>query len=135
MCFAKRKRENFKQLNIIKGNHDKKRTHQVNNPLKPKAIEKFAYYYMPDGSFDQPTVSPLFGDFSKLPPLLFQVGECEILLDDSRRAAEKAKKAGVNAEITIWPGMIHVFQYFAPFLKEARKAIDEIGMFVKRNIP
>lgn len=103
--------------------------------LEPIALQKFARYYVPDGTLDRPTASPLFGDFTKLPPLLFQVGECEILLDDVRRAAEKARASGVDSEITVWPGMIHVFQYLAPFLKDARKAIEDIGMFVKKHIP
>ncbi len=103
--------------------------------LEQKALEKFARYYVPDCSFDHATASPLFGDFRKLPPILLQVGECEILLDDARRTAKKARDADVDVEISEWPGMIHVFQYLAPFLQDSRKAIEEIGTFVKRHIP
>jgi len=38
-----------------------------------------------------PDVSPLFGDFSGLPPLYFFVGADEILLSDTLRAANKAR--------------------------------------------
>ncbi|MCX7680075.1 MAG: alpha/beta hydrolase [Spirochaetes bacterium] len=103
--------------------------------LEPRALEKFARYYVPSGDLAHPSVSPLFGNFKKLPPLLFHVGECEILLDDARRAAEKAKESGVETEIAIWPGMIHVFHYLSPLLKEATKAIEDIGQFVRRHIP
>jgi acetyl esterase/lipase len=33
----------------------------------------------------RPAVSPLFGDFTGLPPLHIEVGTAEVLLDDSRR--------------------------------------------------
>lgn len=103
--------------------------------LSPEAIEKFARHYLPDGDLSRPAVSPLFGDFRKLPPLLFHAGFCEILLDDALRAAEKAKASGVNVEIAVWPRMIHVFHYLANFLEESRKAIDQIGTFVRRHVP
>ena len=38
-----------------------------------------------------PRVSPLYGNFTGLPPLLFLVGSNEILLSDSLRAASKAR--------------------------------------------
>ena len=46
-----------------------------------------------------------------------------------------SRAAGVDAEITIWPGMIHVFQALAFYLKDSRKAIRDIGRFVERHIP
>jgi len=102
--------------------------------LSPDAIEKFARHYVPRGDLAQPTASPLFGDFSKLPPLLIHAGTCEVLLDDARRAMEQAMAAGVETELKIWPGMIHVFQALAYFLEDARKAVREIGEFVERHV-
>lgn len=82
-----------------------------------------------------PAISPLFGKFSKLPPLLFQAGTEEVLLDDSRMAAGQAAKAGTVAELQVWPGMIHDFQMWAKFLPDSRRAIIAIGQFVKRHVP
>src|SRR5579885_2123644 len=48
-----------------------------------------------------PLASPLYADLRGLPPLLIQVGTAEVLLDDSRRLAERARAAGV--EITYEP--------------------------------
>ncbi len=103
--------------------------------LTPIAVEIFARHYTPSGDLALPSISPLFGDFRKLPPLLIHAGACEILLDDARRAMEKAMAAGVDAEFKIWPGMIHVFQALAYFLKDSRRAIGEIGEFVERHVP
>src|SRR3546814_9551130 len=41
-------------------------------------------------------LSPLFADLSGLPPLLVEVGTAEVLLDDARRLAERARAAGVD---------------------------------------
>lgn len=80
-----------------------------------------------------PFLSPLYGNFDELPPLLIQVGTEEMLLDDSRRFAEKAKKAGHPVELEVWDGMLHVWHYLARFLQEGRKAIERIGQFVTEH--
>lgn len=43
-----------------------------------------------------PYASPLFGDFTGLPPLLIQSGEAEVLRDESTLMAHKATLAGVT---------------------------------------
>ncbi|MGH7269657.1 MAG: alpha/beta hydrolase, partial [Polyangiaceae bacterium] len=60
--------------------------------------------------------SPLYADLSGLPPLLMQVGDSEILLDDTRRFAAKAAGAGVEVTCEVCPEMVHVFQAFAAIL-------------------
>ena len=77
-----------------------------------------------------PLVSPLYGDWRGMPPILLHVGENEILLDDSVRLGERVREAGGRAEVVIWPGMWHVFQVFAPFLPEANQSIQQIGEFI-----
>jgi monoterpene epsilon-lactone hydrolase len=81
--------------------------------------------------FVDPSVSPLFGDFAGLPPLLFQVGEREMLLDESVRAAERADAAGVGVEVTIWERMAHVFQALP--LAQKAAAADEVTGFIRRH--
>ncbi len=81
-----------------------------------------------------PYVSPVFGDFHGLPPLYFQVGAREILLDDSRRCAARATAAGVSAEVEVWPGMQHGWQG-VPFMPESARAIEHLADFVRRCCP
>jgi monoterpene epsilon-lactone hydrolase len=81
-----------------------------------------------------PLLSPLYADLSGLPPLLIHVGDHEILLDDAVRFGDKAVAAGVEAQTVVWPEMFHVFQMFAPFLPEARRANTEIAAFIKSCI-
>ena len=77
-----------------------------------------------------PLVSPVYGDFRALPPMLIHVGDAEILLDDATRVAERAKAAGVKVELEVWDDMIHVWHVFAKILPEGQQAIDRIGKWV-----
>lgn len=93
-----------------------------------------AKLYAGDVPLTDPLVSPLYGDYSGLPPILIQVGDAEVLLDDSTRYAERAKAAGVDVTIEVFDEMIHVFQIFAPMLPEGQQAIDQIGAWVKSHV-
>ena len=61
------------------------------------------------------------------------VGNDEVLLDDSLHIAEHAKAADVPVELTVWDGMWHVFQAFAPVLPEGQQAIEQIGTFIRKQ--
>ena len=78
-----------------------------------------------------PVVSPVFGDLSRLPPLLVHASEAEMLLDDSRRYVNKALAAGSPATLQTWQHMVHVWQIYHPELPEARQAMEEIGKFLR----
>jgi acetyl esterase/lipase len=77
-------------------------------------------------------VSPLFGDFTGLPPLLFQAGSHEMAVDESMRAAAKAHASGVKVEVEIWDRMPHVFQAIAS-LPQARQAAEHVSRFVAKH--
>ena len=79
----------------------------------------------------QPYLSPAFGDFSGMPPMLIHVGEYEMLYDDSMRVYGKATASGVKTELHVWPGMFHVFQLADGLIPEAREAWKEIGAFIR----
>jgi acetyl esterase/lipase len=80
-----------------------------------------------------PYASPLFGNYRGMPPLLLQVGDAEVLLDDSRRLAKHAGQQGCDATLDVWEGMPHVFQGFAPFLPQAVGAIAKLGEFIRQH--
>ena len=86
--------------------------------------------YAGETDLKTPFLSPLFGNFHRLPPLLIQVGSDEMLLDDSLRFAEKAREAGHPVELEVWERMIHVWHYLARYVPEGRQAIERIGRFV-----
>jgi epsilon-lactone hydrolase len=102
--------------------------------LSPSANTPEARCYLGDADLRTPLASPLYADLHGLPPLLLQVGDDEILLDDSTRLAERAREAGVEVRLAVWPGMWHVWHAFAPFVPEAQRAIDELGAFVRERV-
>ena len=95
-----------------------------------KAIE----IYLQGADPRDPLASPTFADLRGLPPLLIQVGSHELLLSDAERLAAKAKAAGVEATLEVWPGMQHEWQFAAAFLPEGRRAIHRIGDYLKEKV-
>ena len=80
-----------------------------------------------------PLAAPLYADLRGLPPLLIQVGDAEVLLDDSTRLAGIAREAGVKVQMDVWDDMIHVWPLFAPILPEGKQAIAQAGEFIKKH--
>jgi len=99
----------------------------------PGANETYMNYYIGDGNPLDPYMSPLFGDLAGLPPVMIHVGECETLLDDSVRFAQKMKSAGGSVRLRIWDGMFHCFPLLAPLFPEATQAMDEICSFIQAS--
>jgi acetyl esterase/lipase len=93
-----------------------------------------AGFYVGQGDRRAPLVSPLYADLRGLPPLLIHVGADETLLDDSRRLAERAKRAGVRVELKIWPAVPHVWQLFHGWIPEGRSSLREAGQFFAREV-
>lgn len=90
--------------------------------------------YLNDHNPKDPMVSPIYGDLRGLPPLLIQVGSREVLLDDSRKLAVRAKADDVDVTLEEWPGMFHVWQMMADWLTDGRRALGGIGAFVNRHM-
>jgi acetyl esterase/lipase len=65
--------------------------------------------------------------------LLLQVGDRETVLSDSTEFVRKARDAGVDATVQVWPNMIHVFQQF-PVLGEAHVAVLAGGQFLRSHL-
>jgi acetyl esterase/lipase len=77
-----------------------------------------------------PLVSPLYADFHGFPPLFIQADSSEILLDDAKRLADKARADGVDVTLKIWDGMWHAWHALGGLIPEGKKAFEEIGQFL-----
>jgi monoterpene epsilon-lactone hydrolase len=84
--------------------------------------------FLPEG--DPAAISAINQDLTGLPPLLIQVGGDECIRDDAVAFAEKAKAAGVDVTLEIWPGMVHLWHNFS-YLPQAQEAIEHIAAFVE----
>jgi monoterpene epsilon-lactone hydrolase len=84
---------------------------------------------------NDPVISPLRADLSRLPPVLLQASQVEMLFDDSQRYVNRAQAAGSPVRLQAWNHMVHVWQIFNPELTEAREALAEIGKFLNAAAP
>lgn len=100
--------------------------------FSPAAMDSLHEIYCPGQDPANPRLSPLFGNWDGLPPLLFQAGSTEMLLDDSVRAHDRARQAGVAAAIEVYVGMPHVWQMIA-WLPEAKRATRQLAEFMLQN--
>lgn len=105
---------------------------QADPMIQKEGLAQMAMPYA-GGSLRHPHAAPLYAALHDLPPLLMQVGDAEVLLDDTTRVVERVRAADGQVEITIYPEMFHVFQIYAAMLPEGQQAIDEIGAFVKAH--
>ena len=99
--------------------------------LRTEVLREWASCYTDESNLNNPLVSPVYADFHGFPPLLIEVGSEEILLDDARMLADKAKADGVDVTLNIWDGMWHVWQALGDVIPENKKAFEEIGQFVR----
>ncbi len=95
--------------------------------IKPDGIREDAATYLVGADPRHPYASPLYAGLRGLPPLLIQVGDAEVILDDSTRFAAKARAAGVDVTLEVWDQMPHVWHAFAGLLPESDQAIERIG--------
>ncbi|WP_416311409.1 alpha/beta hydrolase [Pseudomonas sp. W03] len=79
-------------------------------------------------------LSPLYADLSGLPPLLIQVGEDEVLRNDSLRFVDATRRYGAVVKLQRFANCWHVFQAHAGVLKVADRALQDAADFVAQHL-
>jgi acetyl esterase/lipase len=79
-----------------------------------------------------PYLSPLYGDYAHFPPLRIVVDKSEVLYDDSRLLAEKAKAAGVVVEYSEVDDAFHSFPSTGRITPEGTQALTETAAFIRK---
>lgn len=77
-----------------------------------------------------PYVSPVFGTFEGLPPMMIQVGTEEVLYDDSTRVVKGIENANGTVEFRPWQDMMHVWHLLAGVAPEAEEGIAEMAAYI-----
>jgi monoterpene epsilon-lactone hydrolase len=98
------------------------------------ALKGMADAFLQGQDTRDPLAAPLHADLRGLCPLYIQVGEDETLLDDSVRLDARAREAGVESRLDVFPGMQHVFQMAAGNTPEADDAVARIGAWLKPKL-
>lgn len=107
---------------------------KVDCVLLSDVLREWAACYVGTENPDNPLISPIYADFQGFPPLLIQVGSDEVLLDDARMLAEKAKSSGVDVTLKIWDEMWHVWPALGDLIPESKKAFEEVGNFIDIHV-
>ncbi|MHA1728038.1 MAG: alpha/beta hydrolase [Promethearchaeota archaeon] len=103
--------------------------------LTKEGLTECVKLYMKNSGEDphNPYISPIFADLSGLPPLLIEVGESEVFIGEDTQFAEKAKAAGVDVTLNIYPDMPHVHQSLDLSIPEVKLSIKRIGEFIRTS--
>ena len=118
-------RDNYKKDAIF----GRKKSEPTDEKLE-KLLKSGFFCYAGDHERTDPFLSPIFGDYSGMPPILMTVGENEILLDDTLTVAEKIKKADGTVEVLIGKNMFHGYPLFYKISKTAKAAHDRVLEFI-----
>src|SRR5690348_13027226 len=81
-----------------------------------------------------PRINLAQADPAGLPPTIIYYGEYELLVDDSKQFAERARAAGVDLELRSLPEGQHNFFLGAGHVPEITAAVAEIGAWVRSKV-
>jgi epsilon-lactone hydrolase len=111
-------------------------TNQDSDPFfKPDVVRGIIRAFLGDGTDARdPRANPLYADLSGLGPVYIQAGADETLADDARLLDSRARKAGVDVRLDIFPDMLHTFQMAAGRAPEADDAIREMAGWVRPRL-
>ena len=101
--------------------------------IKLASVKIQAANYIGTNDPKSPLISPIHADYIDLPPMLIHVGSDEILLDDSKRVADKAIKDGADVTLKVYDHMWHFFHVFYKLMPEAKVATKEVGAFIQKH--
>ena len=93
-------------------------------------LERGVALYLGGQDARMPLASPVRGKLHGLPPLIIHVGQNETLLDDALELTEVCHRAGVEAQLRIWPAVPHVWQLFGRYIPEARQSLRAVAAFL-----
>jgi acetyl esterase/lipase len=94
------------------------------------ALKQLAKLYAPNQELKNPYISPIYADFTGLPPLKVVYDKDEVLAIDSKLVAEKAKKAGVLVDITEYKNCFHAFTTTGKGTPESNRELSASAKFI-----
>jgi monoterpene epsilon-lactone hydrolase len=101
---------------------------------EPGDFDAWSRCYLGGHDPGDPRASPLRADLAGLPPLFIVVGTAEMLLDQVRAFADKARRASVEVELFEEEGMVHNGISLAPLFERCREVERRAGAFIARRL-
>ena len=97
------------------------------------SLERYGGFYLNGADPANVLASPINGGFAGFPPLLIEAGGADGLLAQAEQLADKASAAGVDVQLNVWPGMIHVWHLFAPVIPDGTQVNERIGQWIRET--
>jgi epsilon-lactone hydrolase len=101
--------------------------------LTPDGLRWFAQTYLATASGEDPEHNALHADLTGMPPTLVQTGTRDVTHQDAVLFAERAKDAGVEIVLDVYPDLIHDWHAFGPDLPEGQQALAGVGVFLAKH--
>jgi len=91
-------------------------------------------WYAPQDQRTDPEASPIRADLTGFPPMLVLAGGAEMILADSLRLADNARRDGVACALIIEPDMPHVWPVLVPWEPASRGALKACAEWIPRTL-
>jgi len=108
--------------------------HEPYDWAAPSDFDHWVEWYVDKQDPKAPLVSPMYADLQGLPPLRIDIGTAEMLLDQVRDFAARAKEAGLSVDFREIPGMVHNSYLLAAYFPECQASIDDLGAWMKKTV-
>ncbi len=79
-------------------------------------------------------LSPIYGDFTGLPPALLVSGTRDLFLSNTVRTHRKLRDAGIEADLHVFEGMSHAQYLFATDSPETKQVFWEMAHFFDAHL-
>lgn len=96
-------------------------------------IAQSSLLYAKGEKLTNPYISPIFGDFKGLPPVIIVSGTRDLFLSQSVLTHRKFKQAGIEADLQLWDGMAHA-QYEVYKSPESKEVYKEMSHFFDKHM-
>ena len=93
-----------------------------------------AKLYAAGRDLKDPQLSPIYGDFTGLPPALLITGTRDLFLSNTVRTHRKLRAAGIEASLQVFEGMSHAQYLFTPDAPETKEAFGEMARFFDAHL-
>ena len=97
-----------------------------------EVLRRYVRRFITERDVKNPLAAPIHADLRGHPPLLVLAGGAEVLLDDARAIAARARTAGVDVTLEIEEDMIHAWHLF-PFPR-SRRTLERMGAYVTASV-
>lgn len=101
--------------------------------INGEAYRRSALSFAGENNSKNPMISPLLAtdeQLSNFPDVFIQVGEKELILEDSKEFQKRLIETGNKCELDIWKNMMFMFQMADEHLHDSHLALDKIGKIV-----